>query len=182
MRRREVRDAGWGAAAAGLTGNFDAMLTNRMCVCGDFRKQLLFVLLLLLLWLCVARCTLHALCVAVVLVAVVVVRDTMLHTHTSDNNKNTGRQKKKKGEQAQQNKDTLHTRTHDSRTLHAQWAHTCIVFVIARCSYYCCWYCSCCCLVVLLSCVVLHTKRRRHTRWQSEREKCSKTRLVRAVG
>lgn len=40
MRRREVRDE---RGEAGLTGNFDAMLTNRMCVCGDFRKQLLFV-------------------------------------------------------------------------------------------------------------------------------------------
>lgn len=115
MRRREVRDAGRGAAAAGLTGNFDAMLTNRMCVCGDFRKQLLFVLLLLLLWLCVARCTLHALCVAVVLVAVVVVRDTMLHTHTSDNNKNTGRQKKKRRTSATKQGHVAHS---DSRLTH----------------------------------------------------------------
>lgn len=120
MRRREVRDAGWGAAAAGLTGNFDAMLTNRMCVCGDFRKQLLFVLLLLLLWLCVARCTLHALCVAVVLVAVVVVRDTMLHTHTSDNNKNTGRQKKKK----ENKRNKTRTRCTLGLTTHARCTHS----------------------------------------------------------
>lgn len=88
---------------------------------------------------------------------------------------------KKKGEQAQQKKDTLHTRltTHARCTLHAQWAHL-IVFVIARCCY-CCWYyccCYCCCCYVALCC----TRRGEGTHDGKAREKCSKTRLVRAVG
>lgn len=160
---------------AGLTGNFDAMLTNRMCVCGDFRKQLLLVAAAAVcdcVW-HVARCTRYALLLLLLFA-------TQCCTHTSDNNKNTGRQKKK-GEQAQQKKDTLHTRltTHARCTLHAQWAHL-IVFVIARCCY-CCWYyccCYCCCCYVALCC----TRRGEGTHDGKAREKCSKTRLVRAVG
>lgn len=101
---------------AGLTGNFDAMLTNRMCVCGDFRKQLLFVAAAAVcdcVW-HVARCTRYALLLLLLFA-------TQCCTHTSDNNKNTGRQKKKENKlNKKRTRCTLDSRlTHVARCTHS---------------------------------------------------------------
>lgn len=121
--------------------------------------------LLLLLCDCVwhvARCTRYAL----LLLLLLLLFATQCCTHTSDNNKNTGRQKKRRTSPTKKRtRCTLDSRlTHVARTVGTldclRYRALLLLLLVLLLLL----------LLLLLCCFVLHTKRRRHTRWQSERE------------